>query len=215
MHRIVVIALLLVALLLTGCSNPWRENYLANPSFRSVDFEPAEDVTIRRVEPERLEAYHVAANERAIGRDLPPEEWPLEWQLDEKREFLRTIRVLREPKQVFYLGSSEFAHPGTLDVFSEEMRSFARSIGADYVVVAEQYIGPRETVIHVPVYTSVYGGFYGPRRGRHGRYYSDFTTIVTHEPRIVAVDSYHYIAYFLRSTNEERFREIRESVWGG
>lgn len=210
MRRLALLALIPLALVLPGCSNVWRSNYFQNPAFRDVRFEPTQEVVIRRVERERLEAYHLEAAARAAARDLAPDEWPLEWQLEEKSAFLRALRVTGSPREVFFLGSSEFTHAGTVDIFGGELRDFARSIGADYAVVAEQFVGVRDTIVHVPVYTTVYGTTFRShgRRGRGG-WTSDYGTVVTHEPRVMAVDTFHYIAYFLRRTTEEEFDRMR------
>ncbi len=198
-----------------GCSNnPWEKRYTPNPAFRGITFAPTDGVTIRMVEAERLAVYHEAARERALSRDLPVDEWPEEWQLEEKEAFLRAIRVIEAPREVFFLGSSSFPKSGGLDPYSGSLAAFAEKLGADYAVVSEQYIGIRDKIVYAPVQTTGWG--VGVGYGSRGRshVYSDWGVGTTHVPTVVGVDTYHYIAYFLRSTTEAEYARVRGRVWG-
>lgn len=197
----------------TGCSsNPWEKNYTPNPAFRGIEFEPTAGVTIRRVEADRLEAYHEAAHARATVRDLPVDEWPEAWQVEEKIEFLRTIRVMEGPREVFYLGAASFPVPGGIDPYDGRLEAFAMELGADYAVVSDQYIGVRDKIVYAPVTSTGVGVGYGSRRA--GRWGTDVWYGTTHVPTVVGVDTFHYVAYFLRTTSEEEFALVRGRTWG-
>lgn len=204
-----------ILLFLGGCSNPWRDNFVANPAFRDVEFPPTKSVIIRRVEPERLAEYYKAAHERALKSDVAPDEWPEAKRLQEKQEFLKTLRISEGPEAIVFLGSSSFMNAGTIDLYNGQLQSVAEKIGADYAVVSEEYVGLRDQIVYSPVttYGWGWGGGWGGHYGRWGPWRSDFDFYTTYVPMVVSMDSYHYVAFFLRKTTPGEYEHLRETYW--
>lgn len=202
-----------VGLSCSGCGpSVWAEHFIRAPGIGERDLEPLDPdapVTIRRVEWERLTSYDDAARARAIGRDLPPDLWPPDVRTAETADFLRALRILEDPADVRRLGSASFVHPGRLSPFAGSLERFARSIGAAYAVVSERPVGLRETVIYAPMttyYDRVVTG-----RGKHRSHHDDGRSdddrdyrvergsATTYVPTVIAVDSFHYVVYFVAS----------------
>ena len=213
--------LLPLLVLLGGCANPWRDSFVPNPAFRDVTFPATKSVIVRRVEPDRLAVYYQAAHERAMASDIAPDEWPQAKRLEEKEDFLRALRISDGPREVVFLGSSAFMHAGTMDLFDGQLEQFAEKLGADYAVVSEEYVGLRDHVVYSPVTTYGWGGGWGGAWGggwgggydRYGPWRSDFDFYTTYVPVVVAVDSYHYVAFFLRKTTPNEYEQMRETYW--
>ncbi len=203
--RVIVVAM--VGGVLSGCSSPWQEAYRPVPPLRDADVPPRETAVVRPVEWERLAEYRDAAYERRIARDTPLDEWSRQMLLEEQERFLAALRVDAPAENVALLGTSDITAAGGLDLFDPRLRVFAAETGADYAVVAEVFIGPRDTIEYAPQ-TAYFSDF----RFRRGRGRDDFGSVTGSEtvyvPVVVTRDTWRYVVYFLRVGTENEIREL-------
>ncbi len=161
-------------------------------------------VRVREVAWERVHGALRELDEEAAATDVPPEEWPPERRDRARAALLRALQVTADPAEIEVLGVSEFRTTDPLrpgGAGAEELRRFARQIGADEVVWASRYLGKAQRIEDRPVsaYTTGTDWFFG-RRGRWGRggsgFYSETTT--TWVPVAVEADEHAFIAFYLR-----------------
>jgi hypothetical protein len=194
-----LVATSLVTMLVSGCAGPWQANFEPNPDLRGLRYPPTEAVQVRTIEYERFRNYAERERELRIASPTAPQDLPPGERLAARQRLLETLQIPLPAEQVIVLGWSQFAELERLDPGSRQLANFARRVGADYVVITQQYQGPVSTIVREPV-TTYARGYTTVSPGRRGRIrtasYSD--TATTWVPVQVTADSFFHQAFFLR-----------------
>lgn len=140
------VLILLACLVLGGCNSPWQEHFTPARRLGGVTLPERESARVIEVEWERLGAYEVEARERAIERDVRPEQMSRADAEREVRALLDAVRVDVAPSGVLVVGSSRFISTDLLDPYEPAVRTFAASRGGDIAVVSVEPLGLRDTV---------------------------------------------------------------------
>jgi hypothetical protein len=198
--RVSVLLIPLLGWSLAGCASPWASNYQRNPSLDGRTFAPTDSVQVRTVEYERFREYAQRERQRRIESPTAPQDLSPDEQLAARRRLLEALQISDPPDQALVLGWSEFATTEQLDPNDKRLAQIARKIGADYVVVAQQYQGPVTSVVREPVttYSHGYTTIAPGRRGGRFRSASYSDTSTTWVPVQVTEDSYYTQAFFIR-----------------
>lgn len=138
--------LVIVCVLVPGCSSPWQTHYRSVRQLEGVSFAERDTARIFEVEWERLSAYERAARQRAVERDERPDQLDPATSRAELQTLLDTLRVDAPPERVIVLGGSRFVSTTLLDPYSDDVRTLASSVGGDVAVVSIEPLGLRETV---------------------------------------------------------------------
>lgn len=199
---------MLVALGSAGCAGPTVWERAFEPCV-GASLEPVAEgapVRVREVPWDRIHETLRALEDDVAASDTPPDEWPPERRAQAQARLLRALQVTSDPATIEVLGVSEFRTTDPLrpgGTGGEDLRVFARRIGADEAVWSARYLGKAQRIVDRPVsaYTTGTDWFFGRRGrggwGRHGNgFYSESTT--TWVPVAVEADEHAYIAFFLR-----------------
>lgn len=192
------IPVLLAWVLLQGCTGPsvrvWEQSYQGTPE---GVHEPAAVVTVRQIPWSRLdETLQVIESERAAS-DVHRDEWSPDELLEEQVALLRGLQVSEPPEDIVVLGRSVFRTVDPVRPDDGGLERFARSLGADYALWSNDFVGTRRVTRQRPVQhsgfsTGVYVG--SGRRGVGGGPW--FGT--TYVPVAVDADEYAWVVYYLK-----------------
>lgn len=196
-----------LVLAMAGCSGPtvWERAFEPCEGASLAPAAEGAPVRVREVPWDRIHDALRDLEADVAASDIPPEEWPPERRAGAQARLLRALQVTADPASVEVLGVSEFRTTDPLrpgGAGAEELRAFARQIGADEVVWASRYLGKAQRIEDRPVstYTTGTDWFFGRRgRGRWGSgsgFYSESTT--SWVPVAVEADEHAYTAFFLR-----------------
>lgn len=195
-----VVATLFLAMGAVGCASPWESSFRRNPALNGRKFPPTESAQIRAIEFERLQQYAAKEKSLRVASTTAPEDLTEEDRLAAKNRLLETLQLRERGDEVEVLGWSEFTDFDMLDAHDGRLEKFARKIGADYAIVASQYVGKVTRTIDRPMttYSNTYYTTLRGHRGRHGGTYSVTDTSTTWVPVNVVEDQYLYTAAFVR-----------------
>ena len=198
--------LLIVCVLLGGCSSPWQSHYRGARQLAGVEFEERASVRIQEVEWERLSSYERAARARAVERDERPDQLDPAVARAELQTLLETLRVEAPPERVLVLGGSRFVATTLLDPFSPEVRSLAASVGGDIAVVSIEPLGLRETVEYATRTEFYERDVYNRRRDRfEGR---QTFRVDERVPVVVPRETWGYTLIVLRVEDADAVRSL-------
>lgn len=191
-----LLSALLCAAALTGCANRWSTSFEPAVGATGIVYPPTQHVTVRQVPWARLVPTLDGIQERLITTDVHPSEWSDETRREVQTDLLLALQF--EPTddaEVF--GVSSFSTTDDVRPESGELATYARSIGADYVVWADRSLGLRDTIVREPVQTSgVYGGWgYGRRSRGHG----GLSTETVWVPVVVERENIAFLAFYVRT----------------
>jgi hypothetical protein len=199
LFRPTVVPILLVALAsLAGCANPWQKSYAPTPPFAGIKFSPTQQVEVRYVEPQRMEAYRADYAKRRVHSDIAIEDLPWKDQAAEQDTLMQTLRLPVRTPEAVVIGSSEFADIGPGAGDENQLKTFAKSIGADYVVVCREFMGVVRTTESQPLDTTASQTYWF--RDRRGRIVAAnaYGTSTQWVPVEVDRDRWHFVAYYVR-----------------
>jgi hypothetical protein len=198
MKTLINIVGMLLAVSAVGCANPWKANFVPNPALQGQKAPPTESVQIRTVEFERLQRYAASERESRIHSTTAPEDMSAEEKAAAKNRLLETLQLKERGDEIEVLGWSEFSTSEKLDPNSPKLSDFARQLGADYAVVAAEYMGTVARTVERPMtaFSQSYVTVAGPRG--HGRTYTQSDTSTVWVPMNVLEDRFVYTAAFLR-----------------
>lgn len=203
MKRLNIAAMLLIPLFMMGCAaNPWEKNFEPNPGLAVKAWPATESVQVREVEFERLQKYAGDEKRLRVESTTNPADYSPQQRADAKNRLLETLQLKERGDEIEVLGWSEFSDNDRLDIRSSPLSSFGKSIGADYVVVASQYLGKVSTTIERPMttYSTGYITTVPGRAGRRGYTRTESIQSTTWVPMNVIEDHFLYTAAFLRKT---------------
>jgi len=184
-----------------GCASPWQSSFQPNPVLRGQKFSPSESVQVHSVEFERLQRYAAAEHKLRVESTTAPEDLPASEKSAAKDRLLEALQLKERGDQIEVLGWSEFSDDERLSPNDPKLEQFAKSIGADYVVVSSEYAGKAARTVERPMttYSNSYVTVAGPR-GRRGAVVSQSDTSTTWVPMNVIEDRFLYSAAFLRKS---------------
>lgn len=201
MKRLHVAAMLLIPLFSLGCAaNPWEKNFEPNPAHLVKQWDPTDSVQVREVDFERLQKYAGDEKKLRVESTTSPADYTPQQRLEAKNRLLETLQLKERGDDIEVLGWSEFSDSERLDIRSAPLSNFAKSIGADYAVVASQYLGKVSTTIERPMttYSTGYVTAVPARGGRRGYTRTESIQSTTWVPMNVVEDRFLYTAAFLR-----------------
>jgi hypothetical protein len=185
----------LIAIFSCGCaSNPWQKSFQPNPLLEGQKFPPTDGVQVRNVEFERMQRYAEEEKRIRVESTTSPADYTPEERTAAKNRLLEALQLRERGDEIEVLGWSEVESTQQLDPRSNMLGDFAKSIGADYVVVSSEYLGRVMTTVDRPLttYSHVYAW------GRHGRAYPLSYSDTTWVPMNVIEDRFLYTAAYLR-----------------
>lgn len=157
--RIIVFAIVAVIVALGGfgcASSPWRDFY-SSSGLKGIAIEKTDKVEIRIVSPEQIRAADSQGVAYLERNSLAPEDVSPREALELRRLILAELRVRDDPSLVTMLGVSNFTASFPADARDANLVAHAKSIGADFVVVATEYLGEQAGYTAVPVWTASAG----------------------------------------------------------
>jgi len=110
-------------------------------------------VQVTSVETERLNGRAVDTRQRRLKSDVPLNKLTAQDRIDETNRLMTALRIPERAPTVRVLGFSKFTYTNRLPLDDPQLEEFARRIGADYVVVAEQYGGQTNQTVMYPMTT--------------------------------------------------------------
>lgn len=125
---------------LSGSPNVWERFFRANTRAARSHFDSTTSVQIRICAPEQLSEADRSVNAYYAEKHLAPEDAAADDRLEIKRRILDAFRVRDDPSTIVGLGMSSFEGPPQ-DAHGSDLSEFAKSKGADFVVVVSQYLG--------------------------------------------------------------------------
>jgi hypothetical protein len=186
----------------TGCASNWQRFYQANPGTNGKTFAATDAAQVRTVEFERLSRFMEEENKRRAESNTAVEDVPLSERIQAKNRLLEVLRLKERNDDIAFLGWSEFDSPRNEDPKDGTLEQFAKSVGADYVMVASRYGGQSTQVVNMPItsYSSSNANAY--LYGRNGyagtaNIYSSGTS-TTWVPTPVARNHFVYTCMFFR-----------------
>lgn len=193
--KIVRALLVPLAAALGGCVSPWQDHYQGAP--RGA-YGATEDVTVREVPWERVDAALASIEAGRAASDVHWDEWTGEQKMDEQAALVRALQISEDPRDLIVLGRSVFRSTDDLRPNDGSLAGFARSIGADYAVWSEHFVGIKKVASSERVYesgtrTRTYTDSMGNRRREYEPW--DKTVFV---PVVVDADEHAWVVYFLR-----------------
>jgi len=194
--------LFLPVLLAVGCApaSPWQQTFQPSSNPSPVLFTPREQAQIRVVQMDQVNSMSEEWKHYYDEHKLAPEDASAADHRALRQLMFAAFRIREDPDQVAELGDSQFF--GKTAAFPEDPQliGFAKSIGADFVVLATMYAGERPGYSSVPVTTTTFGSGWG--RHYYGYGTSSSTTFV---PVPVVYQQWSNVAfYFRRVSPEER-----------
>jgi hypothetical protein len=154
-----------------------------------------QEVKIREVPWQRLDAALQELEEERAAADAPPDEWPADKSLAAEQKLLTALQVTADPSHVEILGRSTFRTTSETNPNSGELAAFARKVGADTVVWSSSYLGKAQIVRDEPV-TEWRTGSWSTGK-RRSQTYTESSTIWV--PVVVEGDEHAFLVYFLRT----------------
>lgn len=200
-HAAIVAILLFLA---GGCANPWKEAFEPNPDAGSARYpKHAGDVAVREVEFERLQQFTEGERQRRIASSTAPADRAPQEKAAARDRLLEALQLPARGDEAVVLGSSQFVSAEPLQPQKDKrLRDFARTAGADTVVVSSSYLGQAQRMDTVPVTTYSHDTYIRHSFDRSGRRVPRTETInsssTTWVPMTVTEDRYAYHAFFVR-----------------
>jgi hypothetical protein len=158
-------------------------------------------VRVRTVEPERVEAWIADARSRRVASDVAIEDLATEDRIAETNRLFEALQVPEKAPGAYVLGMSLFTQDKPIPTGDAALLAFARQIGADYVVVAQQAAKVRQTALQ-PVTTFSSSTATGQVTGAGGAgptgYATGTSTSTTMAPVQVDRDAVAHAAFFVR-----------------
>ncbi|QKK07186.1 MAG: hypothetical protein HND58_02770 [Planctomycetota bacterium] len=155
--RKIVLSVLMVGVAmvgLTGCGpSVWERSFSFEPEAAAAPvatIKPA-NVVVRDAPWGRVGPALEAERQRLVASDTHREDWSADRARESKLAILRELQLPFEAANAELLGRSHFRTTQPTDPDSPELRSFAASVGADYVVWSKHVVGKVETVEREPV----------------------------------------------------------------
>lgn len=192
-----MLALVLAATFLTGCSTSYWESGYVGARVPAAG-NSAEPVQIRSVPWDRIDPVLRDLEADVSRSDTPPEDWPPERKADAHTKLMQGLQVQDDPRAVEVLGRSDFAttdkiHPNSASGRAE-LEAFAAKVGADTVVWSSHSLGMVDTIVERPV-NNRRGDYFGGDPAMRATY-SDTETMWL--PMQMKSERTAYIAFFLR-----------------
>ena len=205
MRRFAPLLFVLLAVV-TGCANPWKDSFERNRDLHAVaPLEKSQQPVLRDVEFERLQKFTQEERGRRIDSTTAPTDLTPEQRVEAKNRVLEALQLPWRNDDAEIIGSSQFTSSEELKPRSDKrLFDFARSIGADVIVLASAYLGQTQRFTTVPVtsYTRDTVTYSYDRRGRRvpmTTFYDSSST--TWVPMNVVEDQFVYHAFFIRRAN--------------
>jgi hypothetical protein len=203
------VSMTLTALCLGGCAspNPWSQSYVRekalSPDLALAPLDRA-PVQVRSIPWDRMEMAMREWETEATKSDVHPEDWDANKKESVKGSLLRNLQISNDPAAISIVGRAGFKTTDTIrpDTPSdeEELRKFARTIGANQVIWASKYVGKADAIVQESVTSYTTGTDWNydrsDRRRRHEPFSASTTTWV---PVRIQKDETAYVAVFLRS----------------
>lgn len=156
-HTIRHATFLLPALLFFGCGpSVWERSFSYEPGNSTAthtETRPAR-IVVREAPWGRVGPALEAERERIIESDTHPDDWSESKARVSEEAILRELQLPIDTAQAKLIGRSQFRTTEQPNPESEELRTFAGDIGADYVVWSRRVLGKVDTVEHEPVRSS-------------------------------------------------------------
>ncbi|MCA9302584.1 MAG: hypothetical protein KC996_00530 [Phycisphaerales bacterium] len=194
MFRSLAAVIPILAIILAGCSTPWKDHYTGAPIGH---YERTDDVEIREVPWQRVDEALRYIDEQRAASDIHWSEWSRDDKFEEQGVLLRALQISGDPRDIIVLGRNVFRSTDDLSPQDGSLAKFAQSIGADYAVWSAHYVGKADKVVQEPVHRSgisigVHGG-----HGHHGHTIGGWDETV-YVPVVVEADEYAWVVYYLR-----------------
>lgn len=211
--RVLTLAMFaLASALQCGCrANPWEASFEPAWGWEDASASTMVDASnnaatpsgpsIRSIELDRLHTYLDDLHQRRSESDIAFEDWPDDQKRDERQRLIETLRIPRGVDETSFLGTSWFVDGQRRSSRDPELIRFARSIGADHVVVGIEFIGQRETVqtYAQTTHSSIsIDRTFRTKQGWKSVQDTGRETTTTFVPIQVTVDQYQHVAYFCR-----------------
>ncbi len=192
------IAALGSVLVLVGCSNVWRDNFVGAPVGYYESLPDDVRVDVREVPWSRVESALSEIEHRRAQSDTHWKDWSREELMDEQSGLLRALQISEDPEDIIVLGRSVFKSTDRVSPFDKELEAFARELGADYAIVSSNYLGKTDKIVSEPVTRS--GNSWRTCRDSGGNYRSEYVpwSETVYVPVVVAADEYAWVVYYLR-----------------
>jgi len=196
--------LLLVSLgvMVGGCASTWERNFEPRAEVPAASRAPA-GVVVREVPWNRLEKAHTELAAMLEGSDVHWDEWPEDRKREADAKLIKALQISEDPAQVEIVGRSSFKTTDKVRPTDGSLEKFAASVGADYAIWADKYLGKADKVVQEPVRETGFRPtrYYDRSRGRYTtrHEFDDWTTYV---PVVVRADETAWVVYFLRRTGQ-------------
>jgi hypothetical protein len=199
MLRLLACCPIAISFLLGGCASAWERAF--EPSFeaRGQTFAGTEEVVLREVPWERVDAVLRELHEEAVASDTHPDDWPEDRKRDAHARLLRALQISDDPDTLLLLGRSEFSTTEPLRPGDGDLEAFATKIGATYAIWASNYLGRSERIVSRPVTTwSTETYWVYDRKNERYRPRTGTSSSTTYLPMRVEADRHAFIVFFLR-----------------
>lgn len=131
----------------------------------------------------------------ATNSDIHPEEWDQAKRTEVKGRLLKNLQVSSDPNAVMVVGRSTFKTTDTLrpdaEPDREQLRKFARKVGATTVVWSRKEVGKADAIVQEPVTSYSTGSEFS-----HGNRFDRASTVWV--PIRIKKNESAFVAVFLR-----------------
>ena len=188
-------ALCVGTLVLAGCTNIWRDNFVGAP----IDhYPPTETVDLREVPWSRIDRTLAAIERERAASDVHWKDWSEQRLLEEHERLLKGLQISEDPEDIIVLGRSVFRSVQPVSPYAPELEGFASELGADYAVWSSSFVGKSERVIQEPITRSGVR----PHHSRDGsgvdRHSFAPWSETIYVPIVVEANEYAWVVYYLR-----------------
>jgi hypothetical protein len=202
-HRVLLLLFAAMVSTLTACSSPWKATF--EPAGGPGDaraFAPTERVIIREVPWARVDnALRVIDANRAAS-DVHPDELTDAQRTEERAMLATALQLSEDPADLAFLGRCVFTTTSNVDLLDGSLSRFARSIGADYAIWSNTFVGRAQAIEREAVTSTGWGWTRHYRRD--GRVDYDLLPYneTTYVPIVVERDKFAWVVYFVRVLDE-------------
>lgn len=210
MQRITIafLAALCILSTLAGCtsSNGWRQFYQPSRSQSPISIGPRDTVEVRVASISQFADAGNALRAYYDQRRMAPEDGSAEDGRATRQLLLDALRVPLSANSTAILGFSGFNSSEAARPDDPNLLSFAKSVGADIVVIGWEYAGQRTGYTSVPVMSNTYSNATATAYGRGGMataYASGYSNTMTMVPVQTTIDQWTTVAWFIRKVSPE------------